>query len=86
MAVFPMSYNMEFPRYRESRHNHAQLVDMIGTLRQNDEGFARRLEETASFLREFKQAALKSSNGRLMAVPAARPSNPPMRPSGYPGA
>ncbi len=61
-------------RDRESRRNHQKLVDMIGDLQQNDVGFARRLSETQSFLKEFRQAALTRSNGRLTAAPSA-PNN-----------
>jgi len=70
---------LEERRHRESRRNHQQLVDMIGTLRENDANFARRLEETSAFLREFKEAALKKSNGRLMAVPSASTPTSPRR-------
>jgi intein/homing endonuclease len=62
---------LEEQRDRESRRNHQKLVDMIGTLQQNDAGFARRLDETTSFLREFREATLRRSNGRLVSVPSA---------------
>lgn len=68
---------LEERRYNESRRNQQQLLDKIEDLRTNDEIFSRRLMETTSFLREFKEAALKNSNGRLTSVPSAgglRPS------------
>ena len=58
-------------RHRESRANHQKLVDMIGNLQENDAHFARRLEETTGFLRDFKEAALKRVNGRVSGVPSA---------------
>jgi hypothetical protein len=67
---------LEERRYNESRQNHQKLVDMIGDLKQNDASFARRLEETASFLREFKDAAIRKSNGRLISAPSAGGTRP----------
>ena len=58
-------------RDRESRANHQKLVDMIGNLQENDVHFARRLEETTGFLKEFREAALKRVNGRVVTVPSA---------------
>jgi hypothetical protein len=67
---------LEERRYNESRQNHQKLVDMIGDLQDNDAGFSRRLTEATSFLREFKEAALKNSNGRLTSVPSAGGTRP----------
>jgi len=64
-------------RDRESRANHQKLVDMIGNLQQNDAHFARRLDETSGFLREFKDAALKRVNGHVQAVPSANNGRSP---------
>jgi len=70
---------LEENRYRESRQNHQKLVDMIGNLQQNDAGFARRLDETTSFLKEFKQATMKRVNGRLVGTPSAGAGRPQAR-------
>jgi hypothetical protein len=62
---------LEEKRDRESRRNHQKLVDMIGSLQENDVHFARRLEETTGFLKEFREAALRRANGAVSAVPSA---------------
>lgn len=67
---------LEENRYRESRQNHQKLVDMIGNLQQNDAGFARRLDETTSFLKDFKSATMKRVNGRLVSTPSAGAGRP----------
>lgn len=67
---------LEERRYNESRANHQKLIDMIGDLQNNDANFSRKLVETTSFLREFKDAALKNSNGRVSSVPSAGGTRP----------
>jgi uncharacterized protein YdcH (DUF465 family) len=64
-------------RDRESRQNHQKLVDMIGNLQENDAHFARRLEETSGFLKDFKDAALRRVNGQVSSVPSASGSRSP---------
>lgn len=74
---------LEERRYRESRQNHEKLIDMIGSLQENDSSFARRLDETTTFLKEFKDATLKRSNGRLAATPSAGRGRPSARNEGH---
>lgn len=69
--VYDQARRLEERRYRESRQNHQKLVDMVGSLKEENKDFARRMAESQAFMREFKEAALRSSRGQTMAVPSA---------------
>lgn len=61
---------LEERRHKESIKNHNQLLERLNTLEQSDRQFARSLAESKAFLEEFRTAAMRSINGRVVAIPS----------------
>lgn len=70
---FDQARRLEERRYVESRRNHAEIMDRLGTLMENDRGFARREKLRRGFFEDLRRTALTQDRaGRTRALPSSR--------------
>ena len=71
--AYDRSRRLEERNHRASLRNNRELITKLGKLEESNEEFRRSLKDSQAFMREFKDAALRTIRGSTMAVPSAQP-------------